>query len=167
MVPQAVRRYLEAVQATPPEAVWAGVPGLAPGVHHFVPLPASSTGPARNTEWGSPVRYRFDPRIFNDETTDRIGAHLIDLEEPDVWEFGPPPSGLDQEWWSLPGAVRAAVCRRAVAHPGGVRVRAERPPVPLPLAKRREFGAPGQACLDAEVARWKAQLQTPGSGRRP
>lgn len=37
----------------------------------------------------------------------------------------------------------------------------------LAIRGRDGYGYCGQACLDADVARWKAQLQTPGSGRRP
>jgi uncharacterized protein YeaO (DUF488 family)/endogenous inhibitor of DNA gyrase (YacG/DUF329 family) len=37
----------------------------------------------------------------------------------------------------------------------------------LAIRGRDGYGYCSQACLDADVARWKAQLQTPGSGRRP
>jgi len=37
----------------------------------------------------------------------------------------------------------------------------------LAIQGRDGYGYCSQACLDADVARWKAQLWTPGSGRRP
>ena len=37
----------------------------------------------------------------------------------------------------------------------------------LAIRGRDGYGYCSQACLDADLARWKAQLQAPGNGRRP
>jgi len=62
MAPDAVRRYMAALNAAPAAVVVGNVAGLAPGLRHLRPQ--------------GPRAFTFDRRAFKDETVDRIGAAL-------------------------------------------------------------------------------------------
>lgn len=69
VVPEVVRVYLDAINATPRETILAGMAGLEPGVRHFV------RRRRRGGQGGGDV-LEFDQQVFEDETVDRIGARL-------------------------------------------------------------------------------------------